>query len=106
MLAIRWHDHNLIKKKPKKHDFRYWGRQSNPGDAAGYRWTYGTVPLVDRFKFVTEGKWMTNICERYAKNKTNDLHMAWFNGIGFESWENVWGRSAAQLARTRAPARC
>ena len=21
----------------------YWGRQSNPGDAAGYRWSYGTV---------------------------------------------------------------
>ena len=43
---------------------RYWGRQSNPGDAAGYDWTYGTVPLVDRFKYDTAGEYMTNMCER------------------------------------------
>ena len=38
------------------------------------------MPLVDRFKFVTKGRWLTQICERYAKNKTDDLQMAWFNG--------------------------
>lgn len=64
----------------------YWGRQSNPGDAPGYHWTYDTVPLVDRFKYVTSGQYLTNICERYAKNKTNDLQLSWFNGAGYESW--------------------
>ena len=38
------------------------------------------MPLVDRFKFVTKGRWLTQICERYAKNKTNDLQLAFFNG--------------------------
>ena len=68
----------------------YWGRQSNPGDAAGYHWTYKTVPLVDRFKFLTSGQYLTTICERYAKNRTDDLQLAFFNGDGYESWENVW----------------
>jgi len=34
---------------------------------------------------------MTNICNRWAFAKTNDLQSAWFNGAGYESWENVWG---------------
>ena len=34
---------------------------------------------------------MTNICERWSKNHTNALQYALFNGVGFESWENVWG---------------
>ena len=28
---------------------------------------------------------------RWAQSKTNDLQSAWFNGAGYESWENVWG---------------
>jgi hypothetical protein len=53
--------------------------------------TYDTIPLVDRFKFVTQGQFLTQICERYTKNKTDDLQMVWFNGIAYESWENVRG---------------
>jgi hypothetical protein len=34
---------------------------------------------------------MTNICDRWAQSKTDNLQTAWFNGQGFESWENVWG---------------
>jgi formylglycine-generating enzyme required for sulfatase activity len=56
----------------------------------GY-WDYPEAPIVDRFKFVTEGKFLTNVCNRWAKDKTNDLQSAWFNGDGYESWENVWG---------------
>jgi hypothetical protein len=28
---------------------------------------------------------------RWAQNRTDDIQAAFFNGIGFESWENVWG---------------
>ena len=34
---------------------------------------------------------MTNVCERWAIDHTNALQGAWFNGVGFETWENVWG---------------
>jgi len=56
----------------------------------GY-WVYPRVPVVDRFKFITHGKFMTNVCDRWAFHKTDNLQMAWFNGDGYESWENVWG---------------
>jgi len=56
----------------------------------GY-WDYPDAPVVDRFKFVTEGKFLTNVCNRWAKHKTDDLQSAWFNGDGYESWENIWG---------------
>lgn len=56
----------------------------------GY-WKYPTIPVVDRFKFLTKGKFMTNVCDRWAFQKTDNLQMAWFNGDGYESWENVWG---------------
>ena len=47
------------------------------------------VPVVDRYKYLSRGKWMTNVCDRWAKNKTDTLHAAWFNGAGYETWENV-----------------
>jgi len=56
----------------------------------GY-WNYPSKPVVDRFKFITRGKYMTNVCDRWAKDKTDNLQSAWFNGDGYESWENVWG---------------
>lgn len=56
----------------------------------GY-WDNPKVPVVDRFKFISEGKFMTNVCDRFSKDHTDNLQMAWFNGDGFESWENVWG---------------
>ena len=34
---------------------------------------------------------MVNISHRWARNKTDDLQFAFFNGVGWESWENVWG---------------
>jgi formylglycine-generating enzyme required for sulfatase activity len=32
-----------------------------------------------------------NISDRWNRDKTNDLQFAFFNGVGWESWENVWG---------------
>ncbi len=71
----------------------------------GY-WDYKFVPSVSRFKWL-ETRHMVNICDRWAHDHTDDLQEAFFNGIGFESWENVWGiwnqmtpRDAEALRRT------
>ncbi len=48
------------------------------------------IPMVDRFKWL-ETRHMVNISDRWALDKTNDLQYAFFNGVGWESWENVWG---------------
>lgn len=56
----------------------------------GY-WNYGSVsPPVSKWKWL-ETRFMTNVCDRWNKNKTNNLQYAWFNGAGYETWENVWG---------------
>ncbi len=48
------------------------------------------IPEVDRYKWL-ETRHMVNISDRWARDKTNDLQFAFFNGVGWESWENVWG---------------
>ena len=48
------------------------------------------VPEVDKYKWL-ESRHMVNISHRWARNKTDDLQFAFFNGVGWESWENVWG---------------
>ena len=48
------------------------------------------VPTIDRSKWL-EPRHMVNLCDRWAKSKTDDLQLAFFNGYGYESWENVWG---------------
>jgi formylglycine-generating enzyme required for sulfatase activity len=48
------------------------------------------VPEVDRYKWL-ETRHMVNISDRWARNKTDDVQFAFFNGVGWESWENIWG---------------
>jgi len=48
------------------------------------------IPMVDQFKWL-ETRHMVNISDRWALDKTNDLQYAFFNGVGWESWENIWG---------------
>jgi len=55
----------------------------------GY-YTYPFVPMVARYKWL-ETRHMVNISNRWGLDHTNDLQYAFFNGIGWESWENVWG---------------
>jgi gamma-glutamyl hercynylcysteine S-oxide synthase len=55
----------------------------------GY-WDYGFVPSISRYKWL-ETRHMVNISNRYAHNHLDDFQFAFFNGIGFESWENIWG---------------
>jgi formylglycine-generating enzyme required for sulfatase activity len=54
------------------------------------QYQYPFVPSVDRFKWI-EPRHMVNISDRWKRDKTDDLQFAFFNGIGLESWENVWG---------------
>ncbi len=60
-------------------DVMTWGQYSFP-----------FVPMVDKYKWL-ETRHMVNISHRWARNKTDDLQFAFFNGVGWESWENVWG---------------
>ena len=48
------------------------------------------TPLVDKYKWL-ETRHMVNISHRWNRDKTDDLQFAFFNGVGWESWENIWG---------------
>ena len=55
----------------------------------GY-WKHDFVPSVSTYKWF-EPRHMVNLCERWSRDHTDALQAAFFNGIGFESWENIWG---------------
>ena len=55
----------------------------------GY-WKYPFIPSISRGKWL-EPRHMVNVCDRWNKDKTNNLQFAFFNGVGYESWENIWG---------------
>src|SRR5581483_6355344 len=55
----------------------------------GY-WKYPFIPMVSRGKWL-EPRHMVNVCDRWNKDKTDDLQAAFFNGVGYETWENIWG---------------
>src|SRR5579863_3694476 len=59
----------------------WWSSQPSPTPLA---------PEIYRFKWL-ETRHMANISDRNNRTKTDDLQVAFFNGIGWESWENVWG---------------
>lgn len=72
----------------------------------GY-WKYEPVPVVSKYKWI-EPRHMVNVCERWARDRTDGLQSAFFNGVGYESWENVWSiwnqftpRDAEALRRIR-----
>lgn len=66
----------------------YFDRGAKSHDNITY--AYDVAPGVDRFKWL-DGRHMTHVCDRWAKNRTDALQYAFFNGVGYESWENVWG---------------
>jgi iron(II)-dependent oxidoreductase len=53
-----------------------------------YQYTF--APGVDRYRWL-EPRHQVNIQGRWDRDKTNALQYAFFNGEGWESWENVWG---------------
>jgi gamma-glutamyl hercynylcysteine S-oxide synthase len=63
------------------------------------------VPVVAKFKWL-EPRHMINLENRWSRDRNNDLQYCFFNGVGYNAWENVWGiwngftdRDAATLKR-------
>ena len=54
------------------------------------QYSFQFVPTVDRFRWL-ERRHEVNISDRWNRHRTDDLQYAFFNGEGWESWENVWG---------------
>jgi iron(II)-dependent oxidoreductase len=54
------------------------------------QYRYGFAPEVDRYKWL-ESRHMVNISDRWKRDKTDNLQFGFFNGVGWESWENIWG---------------
>jgi formylglycine-generating enzyme required for sulfatase activity len=54
------------------------------------QYKYPFVPMVDKYKWL-EPRHMVNISDRWNRDKTDDLQFAFFNGVGWECWENIWG---------------
>ena len=69
---------------PQADEGLIWNNQS----WGGFNFTF--VPAVSKVKWL-ETRHMINISDRWARDKTNDLQFAFFNGIGWECWENIWG---------------
>lgn len=50
----------------------------------------GIVPPVAKFKWL-EPRHMINYENRWGRDRRHDLQYIFFNGIGYNAWENVWG---------------
>lgn len=66
------------------------------------------VPPVAKFKWL-EPRHMINYENRWGRDRNHDLQYIFFNGIGYNAWENVWGlwnqltdRDAESLRRISA----
>ncbi|KAB8168470.1 SUMF1/EgtB/PvdO family nonheme iron enzyme [Lysobacter maris] len=67
-----------------------------------------TVPPVAKWKWL-EPRHMINYENRWGRNRNHDLQYCFFNGIGYNAWENIWGiwnqftpRDAESLRRIAA----
>lgn len=57
-----------------------WGKKA-PNEA---------VPPVAKFKWL-EPRHMINYENRWGRERNHDLQYCFFNGIGYNAWENIWG---------------
>ena len=69
---------------PQADEGLIWNNQS----WGSFNFTF--APAVSKIKWL-EPRHIINISDRWARDKTNDLQFAFFNGIGWECWENIWG---------------
>ena len=66
------------------------------------------VPPVAKFKWL-EPRHMINYENRWGRDRNHDLQYIFFNGVGYNAWENIWGlwnqltdRDAESLRRISA----
>lgn len=66
------------------------------------------IPPVAKWKWL-EPRHMINVENRWSRDRTNDFQYLFFNGVGYNAWENVWGiwnqltaRDAQSLRRIAA----
>ena len=57
-----------------------WGKKA-PNEA---------VPPVAKFKWL-EPRHMINYENRWGRDRNHDLQYIFFNGVGYNAWENIWG---------------
>ena len=48
------------------------------------------IPPVAKFKWL-EPRHMINYENRWGRDRNHDLQYIFFNGVGYNAWENVWG---------------
>lgn len=48
------------------------------------------VPPVAKFKWL-EPRHMINYENRWGRDRAHDLQYIFFNGVGYNAWENIWG---------------
>jgi formylglycine-generating enzyme required for sulfatase activity len=48
------------------------------------------IPSVAKVKWI-ESRHMINVENRWCRDRSDDLHYIFFNGVGYTAWENVWG---------------
>ena len=48
------------------------------------------IPPVAKWKWL-EPRHMINLENRWSRDRCNDLQYIFFNGVGYNAWENVWG---------------
>lgn len=69
----------------KTYDMLQWNTMS-----WAYYDDYIKIPGVSLYKWL-EPLHQPILNDRWAQNKTDDLQYAWFNGMGYCAWENIWG---------------
>ena len=57
-----------------------WGKKVPPD----------VIPTVAKFKWL-EPRHMINVENRWSRERINDFQYLFFNGVGYNAWENVWG---------------
>jgi formylglycine-generating enzyme required for sulfatase activity len=48
------------------------------------------IPPVAKWKWL-EPRHMINVENRWSRERNNDFQYMFFNGVGYNAWENVWG---------------
>jgi iron(II)-dependent oxidoreductase len=56
----------------------------------GEGWQSTFVPMLSGYKWF-EPRHTVHLVNRWAHDRNDDLQMAFLNGIGYVSWENIWG---------------